>query len=154
MFLFRKNIKMEYLEYYKSLPSTFIYGDDYEYRKVLRNVFQFDPAAKYSYDGKLQPLELLDSVSQDEISFDADKISNSMDKIYDATSQCFHFQDLYLNAAATMFSTSPEIGHAVLCSYDYFNKFHTCVWHYLNGGEYSLCSCIQFQELTTKFDAK
>ena len=154
MFFFRKKNKMDYIDYYKSLPSVFVYSDDSEYRKILRRVFQFDPNARYSYDGKLKPIESLDSVSQDELSFDADKISDAMDKIYEATSKCFYFQDLYKNAAATMISTSPEIGHAVLCSYDYFNKFHTCVWHYLNGGEYALCSCIQFHDLVTKFSTK
>jgi hypothetical protein len=154
MFFFRKKNNMSYIEYYKSLPSLLFYSDDVEYRKILRKVFQCDPNARYSYDGKAKPLESLDSISQDELTFDGDKISKAMDKIYEATSTCFHFQDLYKNAAATMFSTSPEIGHAVLCSYDYFNKFHTCVWHYLNGGEYSLCSCLQFQELVAKFSTK
>ena len=154
MFFFRKKNNMDYIDYYKSLPSVFVYSDDSEYRKILRRVFQFDPNARYSYDGKLKPHENLDSVSQDELSFDADKISDAMDKIYEATSNCFHFKDLYINSAASMMSTSPEIGHAVLCSYDYFSKFHTCVWHFLNGGEYSLLSCLEFSELVAKFLAK
>jgi hypothetical protein len=154
MYFFRKKNNMDYIEYYKSLPSALIYSNDAEYRKILRKVFQFDPTVRYSYDGKAKPLESLDSISQDELLFDEDKISDAMDKIYRATSTCFRFQDLYKNAAATMISTSPEIGHAVLCSYDNFNKFHTCVWHYLNGGEYSLCSCLQFNELVAKFSTK
>lgn len=154
MFFFRKNKKMNYIEYYKSLPSTMLYTDDHEYRNVIRKIFQFDPDAKFSYDGQLRPSNELDPISKDEVSFDSDKISNSMDEIYKATSECIHFKDLYISAAATMLSTCPEIGHAVLSSYDHLYKFHSCVWHYLHGGEYSLCSCKEFNDLKRHFSSK
>ena len=54
-------------------------------------------------------------------------MSAAMDEIYEKTKHLEQFQSLYISAAALMFSTDPNIGLAVLFSYDYFSLFHTCI---------------------------
>jgi hypothetical protein len=40
----------------------------------------------------------------------------------------FVFKDLYLSAAGRMFSTDLRIGQAVVCSYDTFHLYYSCIW--------------------------
>ena len=139
--------KMNYIEYYKNLPSSIVYIDDTEYRNAIRKVFYFDPKKMYTYNGKVTNFEQLDSVTKDELNLDSDMIKTSMDALYNATKHESLFQELYLSAAGRMFSTEQEIGHAVLCSYDTFSLYHSCVWHYLHGGVASLLILHHYTEL-------
>lgn len=150
MFFYKKS-KMDYIEYFKSLPSSIVYTDDKDYRNAIRKVFRFEPNKKYTYDGKLQNYDDLDEISKDELLMDSESITTSMDALYNATKNENVFQDLYLKAAGRMFSTDPSIGHAVMCSYDTFYLYHSCVWYYLHGGIASLLTIHEFEQLQQYF---
>jgi hypothetical protein len=60
----------------------------------------------------------------DEYNYDADAIKIYLDKVYSTTKFRPEFQHLYTVSAALMFSENPEIGLAVLMSYDYLAWFH------------------------------
>ena len=77
------------------------YEDDDEYRASICKVFQMQ-----EYDDAL--------------------LSKGMDELFAITSCKSSFANLYVAAAGKMMSEDPELGLAVLFSYDYFAKFHTC----------------------------
>lgn len=153
MFLFKKpKPEMSFLDKYKQLPSAMIYSDNIEYRNSIRKVFQFDLNEKYSYDGKVNNYDELDEISRDELLFDNKSMVNGMNELFYATKKNSIFQDLYKSAAARMFSESMEIGQAVLCSYDTFSWYHTCVWFYLNSGITEVISCAEYNNLQKYFE--
>ena len=114
---------MDFLEYFKNLPSVIVYATNREYRDRIRKVFRFDPKETYSYEGKRVNFEDLDEESKDELMFDSTSMSSSMDILFHATENDPFFQDLYRHAAGRMFSESPEIGQAVVWSYDTFHLY-------------------------------
>jgi hypothetical protein len=61
--------------------------------------------------------------TMDELDYDEESASKSLNSIYEKTKEITEFQHLYDLAAACMFSTDREIGLAVLFSYDYFHLF-------------------------------
>ena len=144
---FKKKKKMSYIDFYKSLPSYVFYQNDEEYRKCIRTLFQFDPKKYHSYDGLISSTNHLDKTTKDELQFDENAVTNAMDQIFLATKSSSIFNDLYTKAAARMFSTNPETGQAVLCSYDTLKWYHTCVWYFLNDGHSSVTSCKEYSLL-------
>jgi hypothetical protein len=152
MFLFRKEKRMDYLEYFKSLPSMVNYIDDHEYRNVIRKTFRFDPSEKFTYNGELYNFDELDEHSKDELLFDSKNLSEGLDELYKVTVKDYFFQELYKRAAARMFSESQNIGQVVLCSYDTFHWYYTCVWYYIHGGISSLSSISEYNHLKKYFD--
>lgn len=152
MFFFRKK-EMDYIDYFKSLPSIIIYTDDHEYRNCIRTAFRFDPNEKFTFDGKIVDMNQLDDITKDEVLMDCKSISSSMDRLYNSTKDQGDFKDLYIKAAGRMFSTNPEIGQAVLCSYDTFHLYYACVWYYLNGGTSALLCCGKYDELRKYFNS-
>lgn len=143
---------MEYLSYFKSLPSAIVYSSNQEFREHIRKAFRFDPKEKFTYHGKLAEFEDLDDESKDELMFDSKSLSTSMDILFKATENDSFFQDLYRHAAGRMFSESLEIGQAVVCSYDTFQLYYSCVWFYLHGGSSSLSSSEEFKKLKAYFE--
>jgi len=77
----------------------------------------------------------VDDESWDEMLFDSDSITKTMDTLYDKTEDHPLFAELYEIAAAQMISTDYKIGQAVLMSYDYFRLFHPCLCTFLNTPE-------------------
>ena len=57
-----------------------------------------------------------------------------MEEWFKKTMKNKEFQNLYLSAAGRMFSTDLRIGQAVICSYDTFHLYYTCIWHLYNDG--------------------
>ena len=152
MFFRRFSKPMPFLEYFKSQPSVVFYDDNEEYRACIRKAFRFNPDEKYTYDGKLVDFTQLDRESQDEVFFDSQSMAEGMNILYEKTHTDPFFQELYLHAAGRMFSDSPKIGQAVLCSYDTFSWYYTCVWYFLNGGFSSVAACQEYRKLKTHFD--
>ena len=102
------------------------YKDNSEYRQCLRDVFEMNPT--------LPPIdadEVLDDETRDELMYESDAISRGLDEIYAITQNEVAFGRLYEIAAGQMLSQDPGIGLAVLCSYDYFAQFYTCVQDYV-----------------------
>lgn len=134
-----------------SLPSSFEYTSDVEYRNHLRRVFRFDPHEKYTYKGSLVEFSELDPVTQDELLFDNTSMSSNMDILMEDTMHDYIFQEIYMNAAARMFSTDVKIGQAVACSYDTFNWYFTCCWHFYVGGVSAVKTCSEYKKLKNYF---
>ena len=113
-------------------PSAIKYIDNKEYRACIRRVFDFTKDAK-SYYADLTENDFdnnLDEESKDEMEFDPILMQQGLDFIFKNTIENSHWEEVYLLAAATMFSTDVMIGQAVLCSYDYFAIYYTCLWHF------------------------
>jgi hypothetical protein len=143
---------MEFIEYFRSLPSVIVYTNNKEYRDHIRKALRFDPKEKYTYEGKLVNMEDMDEESRDEILFDSKAVSKSLDAIFEATKHESFFRELYEHAAARMFSEDLEIGLAVVCSYDVFNLYYSCVWYYLQGGVSSLFAIQETKKLKAYFE--
>lgn len=102
------------------------YSDNAEYRQVLRDLFNM----------KIDTIELvddLDAESRDELLFDEETMSKSMDVLCEQTNDDPCFQELYDLGAARFFSTDRGIGIAVLMSYDYLCFFHDCLVRFDKG---------------------
>ena len=115
-------------------PSTIKYSNNTEYRACIRRIFDFTKDAK-SYYADLTENDFdnnLDEESKDEMEFDTVNMQHGLDFILNNTvkDNDSYWEDVYLLAAATMFSTDITIGQAVLCSYDYFAIYYTCLWHF------------------------
>ena len=105
------------------------YNDNKSYRNCLRKVTNMNldklniPWEKMDSD--------LDEETKDELLFDNEAISKTMDFIYEKTHNNILFKELYSIAASKMFSEDLQIGLAVLFSYDFFEKFHLCLIDFL-----------------------
>lgn len=119
------------------------YTNSNEYRDILRKIFKMNETVENTLLNK----EDVDEESWDEMLFDSDAISTTMDEIYDKTSDSPLFAELYELAAAQMISTDPTIGHAVLMSYHYFRWFHPCICVYLKSPESFTERCRYYIEL-------
>lgn len=108
------------------------YNDNATYRQCLRQVMNMD-VSEINFD---QYGENLEDETKDELLIDENRMSMAMDDVYAKTKHEECFQSLYTCAAGLMFSTDPQIGLAVLFSYDYFSVFHVCIQsHYNNNHE-------------------
>jgi hypothetical protein len=107
-----------------------MYGNTEEYRQILRAIVKMDPTKHYS-DATIQFSDDLDDETVDELTYDNQAMSHYLDGVYQTTKSNALFQRLYFSAAALMISTNPEIGLAILFSYDYLAPFYLCYQSYL-----------------------
>ena len=117
------------------------YNDDISYRQCLRKIFEMNE--------KVPHLEI-DDITNDENNYDEESMSKCMDVIYEKTRNHILFQNLYQHGAAKMFSLDQEIGLAVLCSYDYFHLYFSCLWFYFHGGRTSLVGSSEYEQLLNR----
>jgi hypothetical protein len=75
----------------------------------------------------------IDEETKDEMNYDEETISQTMDILFDMTKDNIWFKQLYDLAAGLMFSTDREIGLVVLFSYDNFPFFHSCLASFYNN---------------------
>ncbi len=105
-----------------------MYSNDEEYRQCLRVVMQMDPTKMYETEDifvdRNDPAVSAETI--DEYTLDMDAMKTFLDGVYAQTHAHEAFKRLYEAAAALMFSTNPEIGLAVLMSYDYMAWFVSC----------------------------
>ncbi len=103
-----------------------MYDSDEKYRAFLRRVIQMDPTKFYeTEDIKCDPTDpKVSPETIDEYNYDTEAVAKYLDFVYANTKDRPEYQRLYLAAAALMFSENPEIGLAVLMSYDYFAWFY------------------------------
>ena len=111
-----------------SRRSLYKYTNNTEYRQCIRQFFQMD---SQQYPETIHQIPDLDDETRDEISYDEAAASKKMDYILILTSNIPIFQNMYNLAAGKMFSVDPEIGLAVLLSYDYFQLFNDCFVEFL-----------------------
>lgn len=109
------------------------YTDNKGYRRCLREIFHMDSANYSEKINTLNSLEQLDEETEDEISYDEEAATKKMDEIYSKTKDNDLFMNIYKTAALRMFSEDPEIGLAVLFSYDYLPLFYLCLVEYFKS---------------------
>ena len=129
-------------------PTTMVveYGDTHEYRRCLRNLFQMQSD---NYKGVTED-DAYDEETRDEMEYDDIAAVTALDAIYAKTRDNEVFRELYRHGAATMLSEDPEIGLAVLMSYDYLRLFHRClIWFVENSTKFTRESSV-FKELVAK----
>jgi hypothetical protein len=131
--------KKEYIDFLKTLSPNIFYINNKEYRQYLRNIFRMESSSYTNYaDLSFNKQDLLEDESDeetlDELNCDMDALSYYMELIYEDTICKPIFKQLYLHAAARMFSEDPNIGQSVLCSYDTFHWYFSCIWHFYSYG--------------------
>jgi len=117
-----------------------MYSNDNEYRNFLRSIMAMDPSKMYEtediYVDRTDPNVSEETI--DEYTLDMDAMKTYLDTLYQNTKDRAEFKTLYAHAAALMFSTNPEIGLAVLMSYDYLAWFFLCYQNFMrNPAEFS-----------------
>ena len=103
-----------------------MYDSDQKYRAFLRRLINMDPSVFYETDDiKCDPTDpKVSPETIDEYNYDSAAVAKYLDGVYANTKSRPEFQRLYTASAALMFSENPEIGLAVLMSYDYLAYFY------------------------------
>jgi|TARA_B110000093_G_C12958067_1_gene405819 hypothetical protein len=145
-----------FFAHYKSLPSAIYYDDNKSYRENIRTIFRIknqkmSPYASLSVSD-IYSKDEIDEESLDEMMLDSDALDTYMEYLFILTRNTNDFQDLYKKAAARMFSLDMKIGQAVLCSYDTFKWYHSCVWFYIVDPTTIISSLPEFKKLANHFD--
>ena len=107
-----------------------LYKNNEMYRECLRNVVNMDIVKLHIPWDQMD--DDLDEETKDELLFDNNAMSLTMDYIYDKTKDNDFFKEIYLLGAGKMFSTDQNIGLAILFSYDFFDMFHLCLQDFFN----------------------
>lgn len=102
------------------------YGTDAAYRAVFRRICNMN-LTKTSVG---VDTSLLDDVTRDEIAYDEDAVTAFMTAVWKHTKTNADLCELYQCVAGTMFSTDPEIGLAILFSYDYLPMFYPILYSF------------------------
>ena len=134
-----------------------MYESDQEYRAFLRSIIQMDPAKFYETEEiKCDPTDpKVSAETIDEYNYDQDAVAKYLDKVYADTKSRPEFQRLYVAAAALMFSENPEIGLAVLLSYDYLAHFYNIYTNYLkNTHSWNAVDDECYQRLVERIETK
>lgn len=134
-----------------------MYDSDQTYRAFLRHLTQMDPAKFYeTEDIRCDPNNpKVSPETIDEYNYDSAAIAKYLDRVYEQTHSRPEFQRLYIAAAALMFSENPEIGIAVLFSYDYLAHFFQIYANYLkNVDEWSADTDEVYQKLIERIETK
>jgi hypothetical protein len=134
-----------------------MYDSDQTYRAFLRAIVKMDPSKFYETDDiKCDPADpKVSAETIDEYNYDMDAVKEYLDNVYNSTKYRPEFQRLYVAAAALMFSENPEIGLAVLMSYDYLAWFYSCYTNYLkNPGSWSADEDEFYQKLIDRIETK
>lgn len=112
------------------------YSNSAEYRNSLRQMFGMDiPKMLLQLQHEYPDFDGFDEETRDELLFDHIAMENGMNYIYEHTNDCVEIQQLYLAAAGLMLSENPEIGLAVLMSYDYLFTFSKILLVFFSHGK-------------------
>jgi hypothetical protein len=157
-----KNAKNKYInpfleciqmDLFSNFPSSISYKNNKEYRDWIRRIFRFNKNTK-TYYAELTEKEMeieIDEESRDEMEFDLDNMQIGLDFLLDRTISSPIFEELYLLSAATMFSTDLNIGQSVLCSYDFFYLYYTCLWYFFIDTSRKIETIAEYQKLRSMF---
>jgi len=142
------------METYDTSSHLIEYNSNIEYRKILRSLFRMDTEEILKGLESKYNMKELDEETIDEILYDSDKISDTMQELYELTKLNPLFQTLYTLAAAKMISTDASIGQIVLFSYDYLYLIHPCICVFLESREQFDESCIYYLQLKDKLEKR
>ena len=134
-----------------------MYSSDEEYRAVLRHLIKMDPAAFYETDEiRCDPTDPnVSPETIDDYNYDQTAVKTYLDDLYQKTKDRAEFQRLYAAAAALMFSENPEIGLAVLMSYDYLACFYHIYSEFLQTPDEWVCTEDEFyKKLIERIETK
>lgn len=120
------------------------YSNNQEYRDSMRQLFKMKLTDNTTDND-------IDDETLDEQNYDNERTTIMLDYVYAFTKDNPIFQELYQLGAATMLSLDPEIGLAVLFSYDYFYFFHQCICSFIKKPQSMNISNEYFIELKSRF---
>mgnify|MGYP001180057872 FL=1 len=129
-----------------SYPTTLNihYSNNTEFRNCLRQIFKMDFHNFPNTDN-------LDKETADEIMYDSQAATTTMNFIFSNTKNNPLFTTLYEKSASFMFSTDIEIGLTILFSYDYLQLFHSLlVVFFSNDSSFNLSTSSEYYTLYTK----
>jgi hypothetical protein len=126
------------------------YENNAQYRKWLRDIFKMDTSPIFKEIETKYNVNDLDEETLDEMTYDSDTMSQTMEQLYVLTESNILFQTIYDLAAAKMFSTDRTIGQVILFSYDYFYLFHACLCLFFHSPELFDETCSYYLELKEK----
>ena len=140
------------MDLFSCFPSSITYKTNQEYRNWIRRIFHFTKDAKTYYANlKEKDFETnIDEESKDEMDYDHDSMKIGLDIILEKTINETIFKEMYIFAAAAMFSTDVKVGQVVLCSYDYFHLYFTCLWFFFLEKDTKIKSLASYQELMAR----
>ena len=101
------------------------YTNNAEYRAIFRQITG-QPSLESAIHKPESEEDPDDEETRDESTYDDTLVSGFLETVYRDTRTNPLFQRLYLAAAAKMLTEKPEIGMAILCSYDYLWAFYPC----------------------------
>lgn len=108
-----------------TMPLISQYTDNRSHREAIREIIGM-PNIHYIHN----PLDYDDEETGDEQYYDETYMTRFLDDTYALTREHPIFKELYEIAAGKMLSLNPEIGLAVLMSYDYLYFFYGCLLDY------------------------
>jgi hypothetical protein len=141
------------MDLFSKYPSSISYENNKEYREWIRRIFHFNKDTKMYY-ADLTEREMsneIDEESRDEMEFDLDNMRIGLDYLFDNTICSPIFEELYILSAAIMFSTDVKIGQSVLCSYDFFYLYYTCLWYFFMDKSRKIEIIPEYQKLCCMF---
>lgn len=116
--------------HYNTTITEMNYSNNRDYRECLRRAFYMTCDLEHLMEENPD----YDDETLDEQLYEADQTQRALDYVYEKTKNSPIFQKMYSHAAAKMFSMVPDLGVAVLFSYDFFTHFHRCLVQFLNDG--------------------
>jgi hypothetical protein len=140
------------MDLFSRFPSSISYKTNQEYRNWIRRIFHFTKDAK-TYSANLNEKDFetnIDDESKDEMDYDHDSMKIGLDIILEKTLHETIFKEMYTLAAAAMFSTDVKVGQVVLCSYDYFHLYFTCLWFFFLEKDTKIESLASYQDLMAR----
>jgi hypothetical protein len=141
------------MDLFSNFPCMISYQNNKEYRDWIRRVFRFHKDTK-TYYADLTEKEMsmeIDEESRDEMEFDLDSMEIGLNFLFENTISSPIFEELYTLAAATMFSIDVKIGQSVLCSYDFFYLYYTCLWYFFIDTSRKIETITEYQKLRSMF---
>lgn len=141
------------MDLFSKFPSSISYQNNTEYRAWIRRIFCFNKGVK-TYYADLTENDMtmeIDEESRDEMEFDLDSMQIGLDYLFENTIDSPLFEELYILSAATMFSTDVKIGQSVLCSYDFFYLYYTCLWYFIMDKSRKIETISEYQQLRSMF---
>lgn len=107
---------------------TIEYTNNTEYRECLRNLFKMN-SENYPETENMD----LDEETMDEMNYDYQSATVTMDFIFRTTKSIPEIMELYEKTASFMFSTDPNIGLTIMLGYDYLDLFHQLLQQIVSG---------------------
>jgi len=131
-----------------------MYHDNAEYREALRQFFKMDMNIILENLRKTYAdFDTFDEETRDELLFDTEAVEEGMNTLFNKTRTIPMFHELYVAAAGAMLSENPDIGLAVLMSYDYFADFSASLTAYFDAPD-TLSGCESWVRLHNKLMSK